>query len=211
MLALFNIEFFYLKKLSLMMPTYYKLVAACLIFLLQACGSKDVYNQKAKTLDSLSGAVNTTIAEFERLDTITLQKALLRFSYYQQFIQQNLQDTIAKSEADNLLHFYKSGKSLENFALNKKSILERANLVNSQLIKLANDVKNGSIELGELTKATAIERDQASKLIQASYNQQKKVHTSLEEFKNSLSGVEQLIRSHNNGELPVIIKDTITL
>jgi hypothetical protein len=47
--------------------------------------------------------------------------------------------------------------------------------------------------------------------IDAAYQQQKLFHSSLEEFKNALPGVELLIKSRNKGELPTIIKDTITL
>jgi len=99
----------------------------------QACNKTDIYAQKAKSLDSLGGAVNNMLNELERIDTIPLQKAITRFNYYDLFIQQNLSDTVDKSNADNLIKFYESGKSLERFLTNRKIIMLRAKVIIAQL------------------------------------------------------------------------------
>ena len=111
-------------------------------FFFQSCNRNDVYAIKIKTLDSLSGAVNAHAKEIEKVDTIILAKAILRFDQYKQFIQQNVKDTITKSEADFIQQFYTSGKSLTSFDLNRRSLKARTSLINSQLEKLKSDAKN---------------------------------------------------------------------
>jgi len=186
---------------------------ACLIVVMffGSCTKAGLYEQNAKTLDSLSGAVSSIAKELANVDTIVLQKSIMRFDWYKQFIQQNINDTISKEEADNLQQFYASGKSLENFSLNRKMILERAALINAQLARLNADVKNRSLTVEQLSRYSLNEKNAAAKLIELGYQQQNSYHSGLQEFKNSLKGVELLIRSRNKGELPTIIKDTVSL
>lgn len=181
------------------------------LFFLEACDKTSVYEQKGKTLDSLSGAVNAMVRDLERIDTITLEKSISRFGWYRDFISENISDTISKAEADNLQLFYKSGANLENFSLNRKTLLMRATLISSQVKKLALDIQNKSLSEAKITEYTLSEKSEAAKLIEAAYHQQKLFYSGQEEFKNALRGIELLIRSRNSGELPAIIKDTVTL
>jgi hypothetical protein len=184
-------------------------IITCL--LLQAWNKTDTYGQQVRTLDSLSGAVNATVKELEKTDTLILQKAITRFTHYRQFIQQNINDTIAKSEADNLQQFYASGKNLGIFQTNRTSLLARARLINSQLLKLTADIKNNALSTEQATQFILQEKNEAARLTDLGSSQKQVFYSGLEEFKNALRGVEQLIRSHNNGELPTIVKDTLTL
>jgi len=194
-----------------MKATCYTVCFIAAISFFGSCNKTDLYEQKGKTLDSLSGAINSIVREMDNVDTIVLQKSITRYSWYKQFVQQNVNDTISKEEADNLQHFYTSGKNLENFSSNRKIILARAILINSQLIKLAEDIKNKSLNTEQLSTYSLYEKTAAGKLIEAGYQQHKLFHSSIEEFRNSLRGVETLIRSRNKGELPTIIKDTVSL
>lgn len=184
-------------------------VAAILVF--GSCNKTDLYEQKEKTLDSLGGAINSMLQELKNVDTLSLQTSLTRFNWYNGFIQENVHDTITKDEADNLRHFFVSGKDLENFSDNRKLILKRASLINIQLQKLSLDIKNKSLSPVQVSSYTHSEITESTKLIEMGYGQQKLFHSRLEEFKNSLKEVELLIRSRNKGELPTIIKDTISL
>lgn len=186
----------------------------CLLLLLLfsgACTKTSVYEQKAKTVDSLSGAVNAVMKQLSDMDTLALQRSVLRFTWYRQFIRQNVNDTLSREEADNLLHFYTSGKNLERVSDNRKQILTRALLINSQLSKLAEDIRHKRLSAEQLAAYSQHEKDEAALLIQAGSQQQKLFHSSLEEFRTSLKRVELLIRSRNKGELPTIIKDTVSL
>lgn len=184
-------------------------ICFALAFIFASCGKTDTYSHAAKTTDSLSGAISSLVKELEKTDTLLLQKAIARYADYKLFIQQNINDTIQKTEADNLQHFYAGGESLENFALNRKTVLERARLIGSQLTRLSEDIKTGSPEPNELTLLVSREKEEAGKLMETGHEQQKKFQVGFEELKNALPGVELLIRSRNRGELPTIIKDTL--
>jgi hypothetical protein len=177
----------------------------------QSCNRNDIYAAKIKTLDSLNGAVNAHSKEINKVDTIILAKAILRFNQYKQFIQQNVNDTVTKSEADFIQHFYASGKSLESFNLNRQSLKARTSLINSQLEKLKSDAKNNLLPEDKLIEFTDLEKKEANALIEASNSQQQLFYTNLQEFKTALQGVEILIKSRNNGQLPTVVKDTLSL
>lgn len=177
----------------------------------QSCNRNDIYATKIKTLDSLSGAVNAHAKEIDKVDTIILAKAILRFDQYKQFIQQNVKDTVTKSEADFIQQFYTSGKSLEDFEVNRQSLKARTSLINSQLEKLKSDAKNNLLPEEKLIEFTDLEKKEANVLIEASNKQQQQYYTSLQEFKTALKGVEYLIKARNNGQLPTVVKDTLSL
>lgn len=177
----------------------------------QSCNRNDVYAVKIKTLDSLSGAVNEHAKEIDKVDTIILAKAILRFDQYKQFIQQNVKDTVTKSEADFIQQFYTSGKSLEDFEVNRQSLKARTNLINSQLEKLKSDAKNNLLPEEKLIEFTDLEKKEANVLIEASNKQQQLFYTNLQEFKTALKGVEYLIKARNNGQLPTVVKDSLSL
>lgn len=182
-----------------------------LALLTQACNQNELYTQKTKTLDSLNGALNLKVEEIKKTDTAVLQRCMARFTYYRQFINQNINDTLSKPEADNLLRFYESGKNLQSYWSNRFTILGRASLMNSQQNALALDLKNKTIRAEEAGQFIAREQEATRQLIEAANTQQKLYYTGLEEFKTSLREVENLIRTRNNGELPRIIKDTVDL
>lgn len=194
-----------------MRPVIHNFFLCFLLFVCGACHKTDVYAEKTKTLDSLSGAINSMANELTKVDTIVLKKSVMRFIWYKQFINQNINDTITKLEADNLQNFYLSGQNLENFALNRKLILNRAALINSQIVKLEEDIRSKALNEELASKFTNNEKAAAGKLIEEGYRQQKLYHAGQKEFTNSLRGVELLIRSRNSGELPTIVKDTIIL
>lgn len=185
------------------------LIIVSLLF--SSCIKNDVYESQVKSLDSLSGALNQKLEELRQVDTVILKKALNKYTNYRQFIQQNVKDTVNKEEANHLQQFYVCGKNLSDFADNRSSILARGSLLNSQINKLITDIKSKSIEEEKLVQFSTQEKQNAEKLIKASYGQQQLFQANLQEFKLSLAGIENLIRSRNNGQMPTIIKDSIPL
>lgn len=182
-----------------------------LLMVLPSCNKSGVYEQRAKSVDSLSGALSALVAELDKTDTISLNKALSRFTYYSRFVELNVKDTISKEAADELLHFYNSGKKLEAYAFNRSVLRERSLTLNLQLQKLSKDVRARAVNLNILDKNFLHEQQEAARILTAGRQQQAAFFEGMQEYKLSLRHVEQLIRSHNNGELPVIVKDTIDL
>ncbi len=185
----------------------YKLLFFASGIFFPSCNNSVVYDQKLKTLDSLSGALNAMVNKLEKTDTVLLNKAIDRFENYKLFIQNNIQDTINKSQADLLRQFYTGGTNLRTFKENRTSILKQASVVNSQIFKLSGDIKEHSIELELMNQYVSLEQKQTGELIESIYKQQNMFFSSIEEFKLSLRSVEQLIKEHNNGELPTITQE----
>ncbi|MCE3228203.1 MAG: hypothetical protein K0S32_2754 [Bacteroidetes bacterium] len=188
-----------------------KFLVSFLITLSVASCTNESCEKQIRSLDSLSGALNQKLSELKQVDTVILQKAISKYSNYRSFIQQNINDTVNKEEADHLQQFYTSGKNLVSFSENRKAILARGSLINSQLAKLITDAKQNSIEEDKLMQFAKDEKMQAEHLIRSSFGQQQLFSANLQEFKLSLNGVEALIRSRNNGQMPTVIKDSIPL
>ncbi len=189
----------------------YKITVCLSFFLFGSCAQTDIYKQGSKTGDSLIGAVSSMAIEFSKIDTVLLQKAVTRFSEYGNFIKQNVSDTVSKNEAEDLQSFFESGKNLEIFSKNRTLVASRARVINKQINKLSEDIRNKNISTEEMKKYLDSEKMEAEKLINNANAQVKLLYSSIEEFKSSLRGVEELIRKRNKGELPTIIKDTLSL
>lgn len=189
----------------------YTLIFSISVFIFSSCGKSSEHEKMLKSLDSLSGALNQKLTELRFVDTVILQKAIVKYNNYKQFIQQNVNDTISKTEADHLQQFYNSGKNLIEFDENRKAIIARGNLINSQLNKLVIDAKENDLATEKLKEYTLQEKLQAEQLIKDTFSEQQLFNANLQEFKLSLFGVEELIKSRNNGQMPTIIKDTAEL
>ncbi|MDI1354403.1 MAG: hypothetical protein PSX36_05775 [bacterium] len=179
--------------------------------LLLSCTRSDLYARKSKSLDSLNGSVTAMTRELEKIDTSLLKRSITRYTYYKQFVQQNVSDTLSRTEADYLQHFLSAGENLEHVQSNIQQVLLRAQLINSQLQNLATDIRDKSIEETSVGIYSSRERIEAGKITELGYAQQRLFMNAMDEYKNSLKGVELLIQSRNHGDLPVIIKDTISL
>src|SRR5688572_21905946 len=112
-----------------------------------SCDRSAEYEQRGRTLDSLSGAINGLAARLQIQDTIQLQQHLNRFSYYTSFIESSRFDTLSKRSADQLQNFYHSGSGLKAFLVNRQSLLARIALLNSQYKRLGTDIRSRAISV----------------------------------------------------------------
>lgn len=164
-----------------------------------------------RSLDSLSGAVGSMVKELERLDTLTLQKAVSRYNYYRAFVRQNVHDTLEKAEADALQDFFTAGVTLQTISVNNKLLRSRGHLLSVQIARLSKDLKEQKGAMDVASRNYERERSETERLMRSGAQQQQQFHTAIEAFRNALPEVEQLIRQHNRGELPVIVKDSVQL
>ena len=185
----------------------YKFQGVIFCMMLLSCNHTEIYNQRAKTLDSLSGVLNVSVARMEQTDTLLLNKAIVHFENYRSFIQNNIKDTLTKSEADVLQVFYKSGTNLLVFQSNKRDILNRATLINSQIEKLSLAIKNQEEDLVLLDHYLSQEQKQIASLVNAIHIQQTNYFSALQEFRTSVKPLEQLIKLRNSNQLPHIVKE----
>ena len=129
-------------------------IAILLVFLstLTSCSSTAEYEQRSRTLDSLGGAVNTLGSALQKQDTLQLQRYLKQFRYYTAFIDASRFDTLDRTAADQLQVFYHSGSGLAAFMENRKALLARIALLNSQYKRLAEDLRSIQICLEQAYK-----------------------------------------------------------
>ncbi|MBX3165190.1 MAG: hypothetical protein KF900_11995 [Bacteroidetes bacterium] len=190
------------------------IICCTILIVFFACNKSNASTEQLKTLDSLNIVANMISAELKsaelkKADTILLKHRLTKFFQYKQFIKQNINDTISKMEADNLQHFYNGGKNLQAYQANRLALISRANLISSQLNKLSSDKKNNALSEEQFSIFLTQEKTEILKLLQVYAVQSQLFYTSLEEFENSILGVETLIKSRNHGVLPTIVKDTV--
>jgi hypothetical protein len=182
--------------------------------ILSICTSCSVKNQveaEYKKLDSLSIVLNTKLTELNKCDTALLLRAITKFTNYAVFIENNLSDTITKTQANGLQQLYVSGNNLKAFAVNRINIRSRANLVIEQVRKLNSDLENGLITKADYLKNFDAESKAMLQLITYCDNETKNFNSNIQDFKNAISPVEMLIKSRNNGLLPEAIKDSINI
>ena len=182
-----------------------------LTHLFPACSKAEWYEQRAKSVDSLGGALGVMTTDLSRQDTISIQKAAAQFGHYSSFIALSVKDTISKTAADQLRRFYQAGLQLQAYTANHNILLNRAGMLSSQLQRLSADIRHRALLPEEMDRYVAAESAETTRLLTAARDQQIKLATALSEYRLSLPYVEQLIRSHNRGELPVIVKDSLDL
>jgi len=176
-----------------------------------SCSVKNQVEAEVKKLDSLTIVLNTKLQEINTCDTNLLNRAIAKFSIYSKFIENNLNDTIIKGEANSLQQFYTSGQNLKAFQINKNSLKSRASLVLEQINKLIADVSNATITKEEFIKNYDIELRGANQLIELTTREISVHNSNIQDFKNSILPVENLIKQKNNNELPSAIKDSVNL
>jgi hypothetical protein len=180
------------------------IVAATLV----SCNRTAAYEQRGRTLDSLSGAINGLASSLQKQDTVQLQKYLKQFRYYSDFIGASRFDTLDKTAADHLQNFYHSGSALSAFPGNKKTVLARIALLNSQYKRLAEDIRNRAITVEQADEFVDQEKKEAARVLDIGQRQQQLFYRNLEQYRISVKQAEQIIRNYNNGQLPTIVNDT---
>jgi intracellular sulfur oxidation DsrE/DsrF family protein len=183
-------------------------LTSLILFTLGACSVKNQVEAEVKKLDSLRIVLNSKLSELSKSDTAMVSRAILKFTNYSIFIENNLSDTITKTQANGLQQFYVSGNSLKAFAVNRSSIITRASFVNAQIKNLMSDLTNGLLNKETFLKNYDAESKAAIQLIVLSEQELIRYTQSIQDFKNAISPVEALIKSHNNGLLPEAIKDS---
>lgn len=181
------------------------------LVLVSSCSVKNQVHAEVKKLDSITIVLSTKLQEINAGDTALLNRAISKFIIYATFIENNLNDTLVKDDANNLQQFYVSGNNLKAYQVNKNSLKSRASLVLEQIKKLITDVSNGAITKEEFLKNYDTEVKAAAQLINLSDKEINRHRINIQDFKNAILPVENLIKQKNNGQLPSAIKDSINL
>ena len=68
------------------------------LVLFTSCTENKEQIQNRKTVDSLSGVLSTVISVSSKTDSVQLNKALLKFNNYNQFVKRIVKDTFSKGK-----------------------------------------------------------------------------------------------------------------
>jgi hypothetical protein len=186
-------------------------LVSLIIFFLCSCSIKNQVELEYKKLDSLRIVLNTKLAELNKCDTVLLVRTITKFTNYAVFIENNLSDTITKTQANGLQQLYVSGNNLKAFAVNRINLITRGNLVIEQVKKLNTDLEKGLITKVDYLKNFETESKEALQLINYCDTETNNFNSNIQDFKNSILPVETLIKSKNNGLLPEAIKDSFNI
>ncbi|MBK9284312.1 MAG: hypothetical protein IPM51_08300 [Sphingobacteriaceae bacterium] len=188
------------------MKKYFILILICFVSFFTSCLGSGEEESQLHTLDSLSGALQTKVQELKMIDSVSRRAAILKFENYRLFIKQNVNDTLNVQQGDLLQKFFLCGKNLMEFNENRKSLMARSELLNSQINKLSTDIKNGTAEYSKTQIYLNQEISGVKELTKKTYGQQKAFERLMEQFNLILPGIEEVLKSKNAGVLPLIEK-----
>ncbi len=194
--------------------TYYKqisLLNIIIIIVCTSCGNSSFNLEQGKLLDSLQTTLELHKIKLTQIDSTELQNALMKFENYQQFIKSNINDTLSKQDAYTVQSFITAGQNIKAFSINKINILSRINLLNSQLQKLSFDVKNNVYQNNQTIAFINNEKLAQIEIGKICTNEYVNYLRNIQQLKNNLFLIEQIILKHNNNELPKIVKSNPSL
>ncbi len=194
--------------------TYYKqisLLNIIIIIVCTSCGNSSFNLEQGKLLDSLQTTLELHKIKLTQIDSTELQNALMKFENYQQFIKSNINDTLSKQDAYTVQSFITAGQNIKAFSINKINILSRINLLNSQLQKLSFDVKNNIYQNNQTIAFINNEKLAQIEIGKICTNEYVNYLRNIQQLKNNLFLIEQIILKHNNNELPKIVKSNPSL
>lgn len=182
------------------------ILAASIIASVYACRNNSSYEKYSKQLDSLKIVLHQSVSNLKSVDSIRCEEAILKFKIYSDFLNKNLKDTVTVEEAKQLKIFYASGETIQKFQALRGNYAASSELRKIQLQNLSNDLKNGSIEPGEAVEFINNEKLASEALIDEMDTNTKTVRENIESFLGSIQTVEEVIKSRNSGNLPLVPK-----
>ncbi|MBS1653030.1 MAG: hypothetical protein JSU07_13575 [Bacteroidetes bacterium] len=190
-----------------------KFISLCIMFVtLTACNTEHkIKEAQIKRIDSLFAVLNLKQNELSLTDSTTLNKAITKYDNYIAFLTEKLNDTISKNEADNLQTFKNSGLNLEKIKSNFKVLNKRLLFVKNRLSELKQICTQENLPSKIIANILNEELNQISYLSAQITNYQKQSAVNIGAITSSLPGIEELIRQKNNGLLPIIISNTVSL
>lgn len=174
-----------------------------------SCSRKALYEPSLRRIDSAMVIVSVYKERISSIDTHQLQKALQKWEVLSAFIQNNVSDTLTKNEAQALQQFYQSGQYLQLFLSKRKDLLERCALMQLQLKRLMETGQTESLQANQFNDNANNELDALKSTGFIIDKTLSDYPAQLQNFRNSIPGVEALVKARNRGSLPMVIKDSL--
>jgi len=167
-----------------------------------SCKNPHGYEKHVKELDSLKVVVEQAVVNFRSVDSIACYNAFIKQQTFTLFINENLKDTVSKTDAESLKNFSNTGEGLRSYLNKRSQWLAEANLTITQLHNLSNDLKKGSLEIDEAVEYIHTEKLQSEKIIEELKVNTESIRSILEIHSTSLPVVEEIVIKLNHGSLP---------
>lgn len=174
-----------------------------------SCSRKALYEPSLRRIDSAIVIVSVYEERISSIDTHQLQKALQKWEVLSAFIQNNVSDTLTKNEAQALQQFYQSGQYLQLFLGKRKDLQKRCALMQLQLKRLMETGQTESLQVNQFNDNTNNELDVLKSTGLIIDKTLSDYPAQLQNFRNSIPGVEALVKARNRGSLPMVIKDSL--
>jgi hypothetical protein len=178
--------------------------------LLFSCGRSHQYDKQISLLDSTKIVLQVKLNELKKVESNISNLSFGKFETYSNFLNSNLKDTINRSQANALQQFVNSGKIIKQFNESKQELIRQTETSITQIQKLSGDIKENQVAQNVMDTYFHNEKNQAEKLIAVIEQNIRALNLSLVNFKNSTVRTEELIRQINNGQLPSLVKDSIS-
>lgn len=173
------------------------------------CKPTSLYEKEHAILDSTKIVLQVKSNELKKAEANIENTSFSKCNTYVQFLKTNLKDTVARIEANALQQFLNSCMTIEQFNQNKVELIKQTEMAISQLNKLSADLKTNSLPQNQVKIYFESEMQNANKVIAVIEQNLKALTISLINIKNSTPRTEEIIRNINNGQLPVVITDSI--
>ncbi len=173
------------------------------------CKHSSLYEKEVSMVDSTKIVLQVKLNEFKKAEVNIQNTAFSKGKTYVQFLKSNLKDTIGRIEANALRQFLSAVETIEQFNQTKSELVKQTETAISQLQKLATDLRTNAVTQGQAKSFYDTEMKNANKLVEVIEQNLKALTISLINIRNSTPRTEDLIRQINNGQLPVLITDSI--
>jgi hypothetical protein len=176
-----------------------------------ACSREALYAKDKHSLDSALVVVQNQLSRMSKTDTGQLKKAVEKFTDFDTFIKTQVSDTLTKEEAMSTQQFYESGNYLLQFEKRRIAARKEFTLMQKQLRDLIETGNQQAISPEQFSVFAKREMTAAASLTELEEQAQTGYYKAIQDFKNALPKVEDLIKKRNRGNLPLVIKDSVSI
>ncbi len=171
-----------------------------------SCKNSLTYEKHIKELDSLKTVLSQVTLNFKNIDSNTVFAAYQKQYSFSRFITTHINDTLNKTDAQNLQVFFNTAIGLKTYLKTRSESIANANATLSQLTTLCADLKNNAIETEDAIAYIYIEKQATITTINNLKTNTETTRVVLENYNTSLIKTELFIKQINNNSLPDLIK-----
>ena len=182
------------------------LFPAVWLLLLASCRPGQDYSKYTRELDSLKIVTEQAVDHFNAVDSLVCYEAYNKQHSYRIFVESHVKDTVSKEAAECLAGFFSTEPAFKDYITMRAVWLSEARSVIRQNGSLSHDLKNGSVEPSDAVEFISNEKRQSEKIIEELKTNTVLIRKHIELYLKCLPAVEEVLKAHNSGLLPAVVK-----